>query len=116
MPERKASHMTDTTTTDLAPIRIAGLVVRRQFTPKLIPVLEELRDTGMKFVFRNEISIQPDDRFLFVLSDRPFDDEAQQHEANAILADLLNFDSQEEVRFTTQGVHGVFEVIDFIRV
>ena len=116
MPERKASHTTDTTTTEQTTIRIAGLVVHKTFNPRIIPALEELRDVGMKCVYRNEISIQPDDRFLFVLSDQPFDDEAQQHEANAILADLLNFESAEPICFTTEGVHGVYKVVEFVRV
>ena len=115
MSEKTVSHTTDTTTTDLAKIRIAGLVVHKTFNPRIIPALEELRDAGMKCVFRNEVSIQPDDRFLFVLSDRPFGDEVQQREANGILADLLNFESPEPVHFTTQGEHGTYEVVDFVR-
>jgi hypothetical protein len=103
-------------TTDTSTIRIAGLLVREDFTPKLLKVLEELRDAGMNFVYRSEVSIQPDDRFLFILSDRPFIDERQQYEANHILADQLNYESPEPVRFTTEGVHGAYEVVDFIRV
>jgi hypothetical protein len=116
MPERKASITTDSATTDTSTIRIAGLLVREDFTPRLLKVLEDLRDAGMKFIYRNEISIQPDDRILFMVSDRPFDDEQQQLEANAILADLLNFESPEPARFMTEGVHGVYEVVCFERV
>ncbi len=117
MPEKNISQKIEVSpTTDTATFRIAGLLVREDFTPRLLAVLEELRDAGMKFVFRNQISIQPDDRFLFVLSDKPFESELQQQEANAILADQLNFESPEPARFTTEGMHGIYEIVDFVRV
>ena len=117
MPEKNTSQQIEVSpTTGTETFHIAGLVVHKTFNPRIIPVLEELRDNGMKCVYRSEVSIAPDDRFLFVLSDRPFSSDEQRHEADSILVDLLNFESPEPIHFTSEGTHGVFVVIDFVRV
>ena len=56
MSEKTVSHTTDTTTTDLAKIRIAGLVVHKTFNPRIIPALEELR--GQQLVQRRRAKVQ----------------------------------------------------------
>ena len=96
--------------------RIAGLVVHKTFNPRIIPVLEELRDAGMKCVYRSEVIIAPDERFLFVLSDRPFSSDEQRLEADSILTQLIDSDNPDPIRYTTRGEFGEYTIIDFVRV